>query len=200
MSLQTPLSDLFVSERPRERCLSQGPKCLSLRECIALILGSGPRGKGCLGLAKEVLHSPGEGLASEDEERAFFTAMEVSGTAHLKGLSGLGAAGQARILAAFELGRRYALYRERTKSQGRSRHKLDVIAKQALERINTDLRNEPQEWLGFVPLYRSGDLGELCLVERGVRTHVNIDPAELFARLLALRPSGFFLFHNHPLT
>jgi DNA repair protein RadC len=27
---------------------------------------------------------------------------------------------------------------------------------------------------------------------------VNIDPAELFARVLALRPHGFYLFHNHP--
>jgi DNA repair protein RadC len=31
-----------------------------------------------------------------------------------------------------------------------------------------------------------------------VRTHVNVEPSELFARVLALRPRGFFLFHNHP--
>jgi DNA repair protein RadC len=31
-----------------------------------------------------------------------------------------------------------------------------------------------------------------------VRTHVNFEPAELFSRLLALRPAAFVLFHNHP--
>jgi DNA repair protein RadC len=31
-----------------------------------------------------------------------------------------------------------------------------------------------------------------------VRTHVNIEPIELFARVLALRPHGFILIHNHP--
>jgi DNA repair protein RadC len=36
------------------------------------------------------------------------------------------------------------------------------------------------------------------MVEKGARTHVNLDPAELFARILALRPRGVFLFHNHP--
>jgi DNA repair protein RadC len=52
--------------------------------------------------------------------------------------------------------------------------------------------------LGFIPYHRDRTLGELCLVEHGARTHVNADATELFARVLALRPKGFFLAHNHP--
>ena len=70
--------------------------------------------------------------------------------------------------------------------------------RRSVERISASLRRECQEWLGFVPVHRGGELGHFCLVERGVRTHVNIEPAELFARILALRPVGFYLFHNHP--
>ena len=51
---------------------------------------------------------------------------------------------------------------------------------------------------GIHPSVFQWGFGAFLHVERGVRTHVNVDPAELFARILALRPEGFFLFHNHP--
>jgi DNA repair protein RadC len=185
-------------ERPRERCLETGPNCLSLRECLAVILGSGPPGIGCLGLAAHIIQKPGPGLAPSDEERAFFTAMENSGLTYLKEIDGLGPAGQSRILAAFELGRRYALFRHQGKKTDFKKLSFSNITFEALGKITQNQRNEPHEWLGFVPLHRSGNLGEFSLVERGVRTHVNTDPAELFARVLVLRPRGFILFHNHP--
>lgn len=187
-------------ERPRERCLEAGPSCLSLRECLALILGSGPPGVGCLGLASQILNRPGSGLGPGEEEAAFFTALESSGSAFLKEVPGLGPAGQAKLLASFELGRRYLAFRSRANSQKNSAHptKLADLADLALKKIPYRYRSDSQEWLGFIPIYRSREFGELCFVERGARTHVNFDPAELFARLLALRPLCFFLGHNHP--
>ena len=153
---------------------------------------------GSLGVATGLLERPGSGLSPEEEERALFTAMEVSSYAHLKDLAGLGEAGQARLLAAFELCRRYAIFREKTLPVPRLVRSRLAPSRQALARVDSNLRCEAQEWLGFVPLYRTGELGELCIVERGVRTHVNVDPAELFARILALRPQAITLFHNHP--
>jgi DNA repair protein RadC len=190
------------AERPRERCLHRGANALSLRECLALLLGSGPRGVGCLGLADALVQLPGAGLDALEEERAFFTAMEVSAPAHLAGVPGLGPAARARLLAAMELARRYSALRSTlTRADaGLEQPRVSTLslARLALREISPELRQEPQEWLGFVPLHRSGLMGRFCLVERGVRTHVNVDPAELFARVLALRPRGFFLFHNHP--
>lgn len=186
------------NERPRERCLKMGARCLSLRECVAILLNSGPQGQGCLGLASQILNRSGGGLNSEDEERAFFTAMESAGSAHLNEINGLGPAGKARILAAFELGRRYFIFISKNQAESNQKPSLTSLNAQALKKISSSYRNEPQEWLGFVPIHRSGKIGNLCIVERGARTHVNIDPAELFARILALRPKGFFLFHNHP--
>jgi DNA repair protein RadC len=186
------------SERPRERCLAKGARCLSLRECLALVIGSGPRGRGCLGIAHQILERPGTGLAEPEQESAFFTAMEVAGLTHLADITGLGEAGRARLLASFEIGRRYAAHRETKFREQNAKRRLGNLPENALDRIGAAWRSEPQEWLGFVPIDRSGRLGELCVVERGVRTHVNVDPVELFARLLALRPRAFFLFHNHP--
>ena len=191
------------SERPRERCLGAGSSCLSLRECLALILNSGPVGVGCLGLASRILDRPTSWGHPTEEERAFFIAMEATGAEFLREIDGLGPSQHARLLAAFELGKRYTRYRfnnipPHQNTDPPEPMAVSKVANRALQKISLKYRNESQEWLGFVPLHRSGELGELCLVERGTRTHVNIDPGELFARILALRPYGYFLFHNHP--
>lgn len=194
------MRELPETERPRERCLEKGARSLSFRECLALILNSGPRGRGSLGLAQDLLDRPGTGLNEAEQMRAFFLAMEVSSDAYLEGLSGLGSASQARLLAAFELARRYALFREGRNHQSAplQAQTLMKVAQTALTRVPLEKRAEEQEWLGFIPCYRTGDVGQLCIVEQGVRTHVNIEPVELFARVLALRPHGFILVHNHP--
>lgn len=194
---QTPLD-----ERPRERCLLHGPSTLSLRECIAVLLGSGPRGRGVVGLAADVLERTGPGLPMDERERAFFTAMESS-TGVLEGVPGLGEAGRSRLLVAFELGRRYVAYRggwQRVRGgpgpqRGEARSRL---ARTTLLKVDGTHRSAAKEWIGFVPIHRGGEVGALCVVENGVRTHVNLDPADLFARILALRPVAIALVHNHP--
>ena len=190
------IDSIPVHERPRERCLKVGAHCLSLRECIAVILGSGPKKVGCLGIAQKILQPHVVPYSSEDESRAFFLAMETSPHAYLSEISGLGEASVARILAAFELGRKYFLFKSR---KGVSASTFQSpLALQALKKIPESFRHEVQEWLGFIPIYSGGKVGKLCVVDRGARTHVNTDPAEFFSKLLALKPHDFFLAHNHP--
>lgn len=180
------------SERPRERCVEYGPECLSLRECLAVLLGTGPQGKGALGLAEDLL------MEFSGEEELFFQRVirekEDQGLAHLKGL---GTAKWSRILAAFEIARRYALFclkenRETSFSESRSCHH------QALLKIPDHARADTHEWIGFVPVAMDRKVGKWVRVERGVNHRVNFDPGKFFFRLLAFNPMGFFLFHNHP--
>lgn len=193
-------AESFTSDdRPRERCLAHGPSVLTLQECLGLLLGSGPPGVGSYGLAHQLLNRAGAGLPPAEQERAFFTALESSGPAHLESVPGLGPAGQARILAAWELGRRYSHYRVRPRDLSPEGERNATSSPlEALARVSTTARFSPHEWIGFVAIYRNGELGNLCIVEKGARTHVNTEPGEFFARLLALRPLGFYLFHNHP--
>jgi len=195
MILQIPMT-----ERPRERCLEQGPGCLSLRECLAILLGSGPRGLGCMGLATQILKQSGDGMSANEEERAFFIAMETYGPSHLRQIRGLGPSGRARLLIAFELAKRYRKHRDLGPSEPQSPQNTSVakICRKSLEKVSPHLRTETREWLGFVPIHRADKIGDLCIIEYGVRTHVNTEPAEIFARILALRPLAFILFHNHP--
>ncbi|MGE4106566.1 MAG: JAB domain-containing protein [Bacteriovoracia bacterium] len=191
----------------RERCLRDGPDTLSLQECLALILGSGPPGVGSLGLAARLLSRGAGGLPHPEQARAFFHALEQAPRGFVADVPGLGPAGKARVLAGWELGRRYAIHRLNTMSPSLSASVKPSPGlsrfERVLKRIPEELRSAPFEWLGFVAVYeptlaRENSVGEFCLVEKGCRTHVNMEPAELFARVLALRPVGFYLFHNHP--
>jgi DNA repair protein RadC len=112
--------------------------------------------------------------------------------------------GQARLLAAFEVSRRYFQFRMRyerihSKPEDLTRRSLShTHSERAIAAVPEHLRIQSREWLGFVPVYQDGRPGEFCLVESGVRTHVNTDPVELFSRILALRPGALYLMHNHP--
>jgi len=189
-----------ISERPRERLRHAGPESLSLRELIALVLGSGPPAKGCIGLAGDVLARSATTLGSWEEELAFFRGMEAASFDHLQGIKGLGAAGIARLCAAFELGRRYARFRLQSDGVAALGGEFDLesLELDALSRVQPHQRGAVHEWLGFVPLFNSGLLGDLCIVERGTASQVYVDIRELFARILALRALAVFLFHNHP--
>jgi DNA repair protein RadC len=183
--------------KPRERCLLHGSNTLSLKECLTLLIGSGSSTISCTHIADLILDKTiGNGSPEIEKERAFYRSMELNPIAHVQNIHGLGPAGQTKLLAAFEIGRRYTLFSQRLQNHGPVQ--LSKSSSRVLAKIHPPFRHESREWLGFVPLYQDGQLGELCLVEKGVRTHVNIDPAELFARILALRPLGFYLAHNHP--
>lgn len=151
-----------------------------------------------MGLAEQILHHPGDGLSDEDQERAFFLHLEASHEtpfgAHLS------EGPRFKLIAAFELARRYAIFKLQTVSSVTKLQRVDLngIAVQALQKVPIELRQSPNEWLGFIPYYRPGELGSFCRVENGVRSHVNFEPSELFARLLPLRAKAFVLVHHHP--
>lgn len=189
------MKEILEEERPRERCLEHGPECLSVRELLAIIIGSGPQGKGCLGLAEEILNRGGQ-------ESDLFRQWSEEGSLLLNDISGLGEAGKARLLATFELARRYAQF-AKTEKQASIRRiskndSVSKLKKLVLRQISKPLSGARNEWIGFVPVYSAERIGEFCLLEMGTRFHVNFDPKNLFSKLFRLGARGFFLLHNHP--
>ena len=87
------IRDLPRDERPRERMFLHGPETLSNAELLAILLGSGRRGKNAIQLARELLS---EGMANlkQREPRQLHT------------VPGVGPAKAARMVAAFEMSRR----------------------------------------------------------------------------------------------
>jgi len=89
------IADLPADERPRERMLLHGAQTLSNAELIAILLGSGLRGKNAIQLARDLLSDGLESLRRRE-------------TSHLAKTAGVGPAKAARVAAAFELARRIA--------------------------------------------------------------------------------------------
>ncbi len=92
------IADLPLDERPRERMLMHGAETLSDAELIAVILGSGVRGKNAIQLARELLDDGFASLARCDAEQ-------------LAKRNGVGEAKATRVVAAFEIARRLADFR-----------------------------------------------------------------------------------------
>src|SRR5712672_1790374 len=89
------IREIPASERPRERLAMRGAAGLSAAELIALLWGSGSRGRSAVDLAEDAL-ARHDGL----------TGLARAGELELENLAGVGAAKAAQLTAAFELGRR----------------------------------------------------------------------------------------------
>lgn len=89
------IADLPRDERPRERMMIHGIDTLSNAELLALLLGSGARGKNAIQLARELLRQGVAALSRAEGKELIKT-------------SGVGPAKAARIAAAFEFARRVA--------------------------------------------------------------------------------------------
>ena len=89
------LREIPAQERPRERLAARGVGGLATAELIALVWGSGTRGRSAVDLASDA-------LARHDGLTGLARATEVE----LAEVRGIGEAKAAQLLAAFELGRR----------------------------------------------------------------------------------------------
>jgi DNA repair protein RadC len=89
------IRDLPEDERPRERLLAHGPETLSDAELLAILLGSGVRGKNAIQLARDLLYQGMPALRRRDLRQ-------------LAAIPGIGPAKAARIAAAIEFSRRIA--------------------------------------------------------------------------------------------
>jgi DNA repair protein RadC len=88
------IRDWPEGERPREKLLARGSSALSDAELLAVLLGSGSRGKDALALGRELLNAAGSlgALLARPEQPIR--------------IGGLGPAKRSRIVAALELARR----------------------------------------------------------------------------------------------
>src|SRR3954470_3677481 len=110
-----PVSTLPNADRPRERLWSLGPAALTTAELLAIVLGTGGGGQDVLGLAARLLEIS-EGSLRRLAQRP---------SAELLRSPGIGPTKAGRLLAAFELGVRFAL-EEKPPAQ-RIREPEDVV-------------------------------------------------------------------------
>jgi DNA repair protein RadC len=171
--------DLFAG--PRERGILGGWDSLSDAEIVAVLLGTGEKGRPVLRVAAELLDLAG-GLLGLSRLGAHAVAQA----------QGVGLVKASRIAAGFELGRRLLL--RSSVSQRASLASSSEVARWARLRL-AELDHE-QVWVLALD-------GRNCLraakrVAEGGLHGCALDPRDVLRAVVREAASGFVLVHNHP--
>lgn len=166
------------TERPREKLLVRGAGCLSDAELLAVLLGSGTRGKDAVALGRELLSAAG-GVGA-------LLAMTTPPTA-----SGLGPAKRARLVATLELARRGL-------AEDLQRGPALTNPGDSGDYLRARLRHLPYEV--FTCLYLDNRHRVLAFEElfRGTIDGASVHPREVVRACLERNAAAVIFAHNHP--
>jgi DNA repair protein RadC len=174
------IRELPATERPRERLAQRGVGGLGAAELIALIWGSGTRGRSAVDLA-------GDTLARHDG----LTGLARASEPELAEVPGVGPAKAAQLIAAFELGRR--LVADWPASRWTIRGPRDLA-----ERLIQQMGRLEREELRVVLLDTKNHVLRVATVYQGNVSASLVRVGELFRDAVRLNAAGLVLVHNHP--
>jgi DNA repair protein RadC len=179
--MKTKLKALPLDERPRERLLRHGPASLSSMELVAVILGSGTKGKSVLSLAKELL--------------SYFGSLDRLQNANIEDLCAIKGLGQAKALqlkAAFALAQRLA--REKLFPLNESL----ITPKKAYLWVKDFIMHEKKEFFGEILLNARSVPLRFEIISVGTLTQTLVHPREVFYPAIRHLAASIILVHNHP--
>jgi DNA repair protein RadC len=180
MNPKPGMSAVLTSERPRERLLGPGADAMRDVELLAVVLGTGTRGRDVLSVAAAILERFGE-----------LRRVAVAGVAELAAVPGVGRAKACRVKAALALATRLGQQPfQRGEPVGGP---ADVHA-----RVGARLRALDREVFVVLAL----DVKNRVLAERrvaeGGACSVQLLPRDLFAQVVREAAAGMICVHNHP--
>jgi len=161
-------------DRPREKMELKGAKALSNLELLAVLLGSGIKGKGVFEVAKDILNLTKDNFDSINIET-------------LKNIEGVGLAKACQIMAAIEFAKRF-LVNEGIKIKNTE----DVV------NLARELKTKKQEYFLSLTLDGASNLIQKRTVFIGTLNHSVVHPREVFADAISDRAAGIIFVHNHP--
>jgi len=169
-----------ISERPREKVLERGAQALSDAELLALLLGSGSRGRSAVELARALLTEFGSlrELLNADRPRWL-------------GQHGIGPARYAAMQAAVELARRYF-------RQGMRIGPVLDAPDAARAFLLAQLRDRPYEVFCCLYLDKRHRLVGFEELFRGTIDGAGVHPREVLRQTLLHNAAAVILAHNHP--
>jgi DNA repair protein RadC len=175
------LSEHLEQDRPRERFWAVGPSALTGQELLAILLGTGTRGRDALAVAGEIL-ARGDGSLRRLATRPWAELAQVPGVGRTKA---------ARLAAAIELGRRVGT--ETEPPPERIRGPGDVQRYYGLR-----LRDLAVEEFHVLALGSQSQILADLLITRGILNSSLVHPREVFRAAIAEAAAGIIVVHNHP--
>jgi DNA repair protein RadC len=172
------IKDLAKIERPREKLIAKGSKNLKDEELLAILLGTGIKGKNVIEVAKQI-------LAKYSKRRLL--KMQYNDLAKIKGI---GPAKACTILAAIELTKRVLNIQEETLPIIQSAK--DVLAQAVY------LRDKSREHFMVIYLNARNEMVYKKPMFIGTLNANLVHPREIFSEALKQNAASVILAHNHP--
>ncbi len=161
-------------DRPREKLISLGPEALSETELLAILIGSGIKGKDVISLSKSVI-------------RLLDKHKKMLNVKDLETIEGIGHAKACQIVAAVEFSRR-RFFRE------------SVVIKRANDVLPyiSHITHKKQENFLSISLNGANEIISNRLITIGLLNSTQIHPREVFADAISERAAAIIIAHNHP--
>lgn len=174
------MKELSPHDRPREKLARVGVEALGDNELVALLVGTGTRGRSALAVAQDLLRLAGG-----------VTGLARVGAEQLTQVTGVGAPRAARLLAAIELGRRVvsgtAEPRRRFENPADvGRYLLTLYGGYRVERF------------GVVMLDSKQRLIRTAILSIGSLDTSIAHPREIYREAAVASAAAIIVFHNHP--
>lgn len=169
-----------VSERPREKLVAGGARCLSDAELLAIFLRTGFSGHTAVDLARQLLQRFGGLRQLSDADRT-----------DICNQPGIGLAKYVQLQAALEFGRRY-FAAELPRGAGLT------SPSQARTFLRAQLRDRPYEVFCCLYLDTRHRVLEFEELFRGTIDGASVHPREVVKAALARNAAAVIIAHNHP--
>jgi len=171
------LKDIPKVDRPRERFLEKGSDALSKSELLAILIGSGIKGKNVKQLSEQIIRKFGNK----------FLDITVD---DLLEILGIGKAKALQIVSALALVKRF--YEELGPKDN------IVLSAQDAVFLTSEIRDKKKEYLVCLYLNARNALLKKEIISVGILDKSIIHPREIFGPAVELRAAGVILLHNHP--
>ena len=168
------IKELHNDDKPREKIVKKGVQALKKDELLAVLIGSGIKGKDVRKLSREIVS-------------ILDSSFHTLSLEQLCRVHGLGVAKASQILSAIELAKRYI-------SQGNVK-----IA--SADDVYSELKafaNKRQEYFLTITLDGASHIINVRTVFIGTLNQSLVHPREVFADAIADRAAGIIIAHNHP--
>src|SRR5882762_3021274 len=175
---QLKIREMPQDERPREKLLARGPDALTNPEFIAILLRTGRRGMNVIEVARELL-----------EKYKSFAELSRCSVKELRAIKGIGQAKALELVAAFNLGKRFA-------QEPISQQKLD--SPELIHKLLGDeMRMLQTESLRVVLLDTRYRLKRIETISLGSLNESIAHPREIFRPALTYSAHAVIVVHNH---
>jgi len=171
------IKDIPKIDRPRERFLKKGPDALSKSDLLAILLGSGIKGKNVQKLAQQIIKKFGKNFLNITVE-------------DLQDISGIGQAKALQIVSAISLVKR--CYADEKNNDIIIKNFQDVLS------LTYDLKEKKKEYLVCLYLNARNCLLKKEIISVGLLDKTLLHPREIFHPATELNAASIILIHNHP--